>query len=127
MYASTNQSDSLRFMLVHLYDEARYLPLEIRENWQALLSNPKTRTGILGLLAAGYNGDIGRVKAEVGIPSGLGSMREALKLTDNPKRKGKLSRTYAKAVSEGQEVSPEAILKQLEYRLDAAHMIEQLD
>lgn len=127
IYASTNQSDSLRFMLVHLYDEARYLPVEIRENWQALLSNPKTRSGILGLLAAGYNGDIGRVKAEVGIPSGLWSMRESLKLTDNPKRKGKLSKTYAKAVSEGHEVSPEAILKQLEHRLDAAHMIKQLD
>ncbi|MDD2745857.1 MAG: hypothetical protein PHU93_04940, partial [Candidatus Gracilibacteria bacterium] len=117
MYASTSQPDSLRFMLVHLYDEARYLPLEIRENWQALLSNPKTRTGILGLLAAGYNGDIGRVKTEVGIPSGLGSMREALKFTDNPKRKGKFSKTYTKAISEGQEVSPEAILRQLEHRL----------
>ncbi|MDD2745864.1 MAG: hypothetical protein PHU93_04975, partial [Candidatus Gracilibacteria bacterium] len=57
----------------------------------------------------------------------LGSMREALKFTDNPKRKGKFSKTYTKAISEGQEVSPEAILRQLEHRLDATHMIEQLE
>lgn len=58
IYASTNQAQSLRFMQVHLYDEARYLPVEIRDNWQKLISNPKTRSGLFGLLAAGYNGDI---------------------------------------------------------------------
>lgn len=43
IYAATNQEQGLRFMMTHLYDEARYFPQEIRENWETLIKNPKTR------------------------------------------------------------------------------------
>ena len=47
MYASNNQEQSLRFMLVHLYDEGRYFPQEVRENWKEIVADPKTRYGLL--------------------------------------------------------------------------------
>lgn len=128
IYASTNQAYSLRFMQVHLFDEARYLPVEIRDNWEKLITNPKTRSGLFGLLAAGYNGNISRVKDEVGIPSGPGSMKDVLRTPKPaPKKGSKVKKFFTKLIDPDADNGTEEIFRNLQKMLETEKLIQRLD
>ncbi len=63
--AGRDPVQSLRFMQVHLYDQLNVqTPSGIKLNWANLIKNRETMFGYYGLLAAGYNGDMTRVKKE---------------------------------------------------------------
>jgi hypothetical protein len=63
--AAMNHGESFRFQALHLTDEGKQLPPQsIQRNWEAIMSDPNAKVWLYGVLAAGYNGSMSRIKSE---------------------------------------------------------------
>lgn len=63
--ASRDHETSFRLQISHFDDQIYQFPSEIKKNWGVLIADPSTRTGIIAILAAGYNGSMSRIIKEV--------------------------------------------------------------
>jgi hypothetical protein len=87
--AGSDEQQSLRFMYVHLIDQASQLAANpaIRQDWRTIMHSSKTKLGMYGLLAAGYNGSMARVRDEA---FGKGFKNLSLKQIETKLDQGKL-------------------------------------
>ena len=58
---------ALQYQAIHIYDQYRQFPSWIRTRWDEIMRDPRTRLGIMTILACGYNGTMKRVIQESGI------------------------------------------------------------
>ncbi len=58
---------SLKFQIMHLYDEYDSLPKWMRNNWGTIIQDPQAKIWAYSILAAGYNGKMRNVLSEAWI------------------------------------------------------------
>ncbi len=97
--AGSNEQQSLRFMLVHLIDQSSQLQkATFRENWSKIIHDPTSRVAMYGLMAAGYNGSMKRVRDEafgdIKKPLSFSQVQELLHQPEMLDRVAKNKETY---------------------------------
>lgn len=62
-----NQEVSMKFQIMHLYDQYHSLPKWVRNKWSSIMQDPQARIWLYSILAAGYNGSMSNVIRESGL------------------------------------------------------------